>query len=477
MKSIFILLFVLIYNQIGTEEFMSEGSNFYLGLFGNDDNNMPIFKRQEFCAAILPSKESQTSFTVTDAGGTNNYNKAVEVHMSSNANMVNDLSIRNRSVVVISDADHPLSVIAYDEDFISADAYKALACVHLPVENYYEYYAISTPVSEIHSEKDVPYNPFLPVQGRSVLLIISCEDDTEMNITLTQSVKITAPDLLQQVPSGMFTDNVPVSIKLSMAGETLSISCRQDLTGSRVTSDKPLTLISGHECGVVPIDTENCDKLVEQVPPTVTWGNTFITAPIAGRNAHDVFKIVAAQDMIKVTFSCTSDEIQSFNLNRGKFRDVLISSGNYCFVNSTGPILLVQFSLSSDFDKVFEGDPFMVIIPPIEQYCSSYNISLIQNMVKAPESYYVNVLLPNGVDSNGIRMNGQILDPNISFTTISCNGRDSCGLAAQMQVSSGHYSLTHINSSASFNAIVYWASYRMGSGYFAGMTQRPITRK
>ena len=258
--------------------------------------------------AVMPSSASQASFTVTCTDGATNYKEAIEVPMSHDDNMVNDLNIRDSAVLVTSETNDPLSVILYDEEFTSGDGYKVLACVHLPVKSHYEYYAVSTRAAEIPVEIEDYENGdsdylFEPNQGDSVLLIITCEKNTEQNITLTQSVDITASDLLLQVPSGVFLRNVPVTIRLSKAGETLSISSASDLTGSRVTSDKHLTLISGHECGSVPYNINNCDKLVEQVPPTVTWGNTFITAPIAGRNAHDIFKQGAAQDGIELHFS------------------------------------------------------------------------------------------------------------------------------------------------------------------------------
>ena len=464
----------------GTEEFNFEGSEYFVGLFDNFEPP-PSFKVGLFHLAILSTSDYQNAFTVTSASGSVTYQESTEVLLNSDANEVNNPSIRNRAIHVVSATNHPLSVIAYDEEFTSADAYKALACVHLPVDSYYEYYGVSTPIAEIPVVIDPDYdyeydNLFNLIQGNSVLLIITCEDNTELNITLTQSVEITAPDLLQQVSSGVFNRDMPVTIKLSNAGETLSISSENDLTGSRVTSNKPINFITGHECGAVPNDINYCDKLVEQVPPTVTWGNTFITAPIAGRNAFDVFKFIAAQDAIEIVFSCNSEDTH-FNLNKGEFRSVSINSSVYCFVNSTGPVLLVQLSVGSNFESGYvNGDPFMVIIPPIEQYRSSYNISVIANTGSSLENYYINFLLPYGVDSSGIRLDGLVLNEDISFTTIMCSGQTPCGSAAQMEVTSGQYALSHTNLSATFNAIVYWAGFRLGSGYFAGMNQKPITR-
>ena len=120
----------------------------------------------------------------------------------------------------------------------------------------------------------------------------------------------------------------------------------------------------------------------------------------------------------------------------------------------------------------------MVIVPPVEQYRSSYRISTLPtSIIGAPESNYVNILLPEGVDSEGIRLNGAPLDESVSFIAVPCGDRGgSCGSSASVSIPDGQYTLTHMDASVVFNAIVYWLSYRVGSGYFAGMTQNPIAR-
>ena len=87
--------------------------------------------------------------------------------------------------------------------------------------------------------------------------------------------------------------------------------------------------------------------------------------------------MLASQDNTDVTVSCTNITIQTFNISKGELKDVNVSSNNSCYFSSTRPVLLVQFSVASIIDGVFQGDPLMVIIPPIEQYRSSYSISIL----------------------------------------------------------------------------------------------------
>lgn len=420
-------------------------------------------------------------FTVNVAGTPTTYNAPTEVSMDADQVSLQSDDVRNRAIVVQSLNGDPLSVVGYAEEFTSSDTFKVLPCVYLPVESY-EYYAISVPVAQVArvpsedvGEDYVYDNEFVPSIGNSAMVIVTTEEDTELTISLTQSVDITAQDLLDQVPVGKFDVGVPVNLQFSSAAQTLYIASEDDLTGSRITSNKPIAFISGHECGTIPNKFEYCDQLLEQVPPTATWGRSFITCPIAGREAHDVFKVIASQDDSVVNVSCNDDQpSQAFDLKKGEFTSFEVLSTIHCYVSSNRPILLVQYSIVSSVDGVFQGDPFMVIVPPVEQYRSSYYINVLSASNLAPETYYINILLPEGASSSGLRMNGSPLD-DVSFTSVPCSSRvGSCGSSAQVSIQSGQHTLAHENSSVVFNAIVYWVSYRAGTGYFAGMTQRPI---
>ena len=463
------------------ENFISEGSSYYLGVYGNFEP-APFFRVGLFRIAVLSTMSTQASFTVKNSSGINTFNLSgehVEISMSSLQNVITERGIGNKAILVSSEADR-FSLIAYDEEFTSADAYKTLACVRLPIEQYYEYYAVSVPAARIPVEI-VDYGDYEvddsiePIRGNSVFLIITCEADTELNITLTQDVGMNAPDI--EIPPNGFSRNIPTSIKLANVGSTLLFSSEDDLSGSRITSNRPLTLISGHQCGSVPRDKNYCDHMAEQVPPTATWGTQFLTAPIDGRRGFDVFKVIAAEDNTRVEFFCNpGSTLDVLTLSKGTFANISVDFTLYCFVSSSRPVLLVQFAVGSSVDNMFAGDPFMVIIPPIDQYKSSYNIWMFRNSDSFPENFYVNLLVPEGTNTTDILMNGMRLASDISFNPIRSSSQFR-GQAAQVKISNGLYNFTHVNSSSTFNLIAYWGSFRSGSGYFGGMTQKPITSK
>ena len=466
--------------------FEAEGNKFFLGYFSNyiPPGHFVLNKARLF---VNPTESLQSSFMLNVSGTVSNLTAPTEVQMNANDVSIVSDNIRDRAIIIQSMDDSPLSVVGYAEEFTSSDTWKVLPNVYLPVMNY-EYYAISVSIARIpiDPEEDYDYEgeEFLPPIGNSVIIIITSEKDTEITINLNRDVRITAPDLLQQIPEGEFKADVPVTIQLPNEAQTLSLTSVEDLTGSRITSNKPLTLISGHECGTVPDNIQFCDHLVEQIPPTATWGESFITCPTAQRNAYDLFKVVASRDDTVVNVSCTGERpFEILTLQKGDFDNINVSSSTYCYITSNRPVLVVQFSVVSSVDNVFRGDPFMVIIPPIEQYRSRYSLNTFlasdQQLLNF-EINFINVLLPENIDPNGFRLNGNTVTQE--FTSIPCDSRmgpmsPACGSAAQILITDGQFNITHEDPSATLNAVVYLWSYRTGSGYFAGMTQNPIACK
>ena len=186
---------------------------------------------------------------------------------------------------------------------------------------------------------------------------------------------------------------------------------------------KPIAFISGHECGTVPFNIFYCDQLVEQLPPSATWGKRFISAPIEGRSAVDVFRVVASRDNTILGSSCFQGNNINLTLNAGEFREFNMSSSSYCYYESNEPLLMVQFSVASDLDNVLAGDPFMVVVPPVEQYRNSYNIStFVSSDETNPGTNYsnINILFPASESGSpqDILFDGQPLSSSVQFVEI-----------------------------------------------------------
>ena len=156
------------------------------------------------------------------------------------------------------------------------------------------------------------------------------------------------------------------TITLNSMETYLIASDTNDLTGTRITSSKPLSVFSRSDCAQVPRGIGSCDHLVEQVPPTVTWGSKFLVASLEGRSSGERIRVFSAR-AVSVAVTCnTVISVSEFQETGGEFE---IPINSFCSIESTSPVLVVQYAYGSQIDGV--GDPFMMIIPPIEQYTNN----------------------------------------------------------------------------------------------------------
>ena len=392
---------------------------------------------------------------------------------------VRNIQERDKAVVVESVGGQGVGVVAFSEEITSGDSYCVLPCIFLP--SLYEYYAVSVPRTQLMELVDGELEP-VAARERSAFLIVSSEDSTVINLTLTQTVQTGGAADLQQFGSSIRKGET-VSLTLD-AARTLYVSSLEDLTGSRVVSNKPLTFLSGHECGTIPQTIQFCDQMVEQIPPTSTWGRRFHTAPFLTREGSDAFKVIAAQDNTVLSGVC-SQPIQDidptfYNIvidRAGESRTFNVSSVEFCVFESNRPVLLTQLSLASGFDNVTNADPFLVLIPPEEQYKDSYVFRVFPSRSALDEAHYINVLLPSEYSRSDLLLNGEPVSED-EWIPILCvaNTESVCAYAAQLVISTDTQTVTHRDPDAKFSVVIYSLGFRLGQGYSAGMTQQPIAR-
>ncbi len=342
---------------------------------------------------------------------------------------VSSINERNKGIIV--EADGNINVYGMSYDTVTADAYLALPCITMAVDEY-EYYGIS-----YQSEGNQGITFFPP----SVILLVACEDGTVVKF-----------------------DSITITLN-SM--ETYQIeSFPNDLTGTRITSSKPLSVFSGHDCAYVPQGRLYCDHLVEQVPPTVTWGSKFLVASLEGRSSGERIRVLSAR-AASVAVSCnTPVSVSEFQLqNGGNFTEFEIPINSFCSIESTSPVLVTQYAYGGEG---IEGDPFMMIIPPIEQFTNNYLVETFPLFTS-----YVTVYV-----SLEFFQAEQILFDNSVVTgwqNVVCSNGEVCGYIRKVSVvSTGAHSICHQNSSAVIGVSVYGFSTQASYGCPGGMRLSPI---
>ena len=292
--------------------------------------------------------------------------------------------------------------------------------------------------------------------------IVSGEDDTHLTITPTGNVIIGA----EAVAAGE-----SVNVTLARAETLLSVFVG-DLTGTKVTSNRPISFFSGDQCTNVPSGVKYCDQIVEQLPPVEVWGRQFATAPLKTRS-FDVFRIVASADSTTVIVRCTHRSgsqgyVDTFVLNEGGYTDVQVSSTNFCWMEADKRILLLQFSVGAAADSVL-GDPFMALVPAVSHYTNTFTLPIVDSSLN-DFTHYLNIIIPaEHYQPDQIFFDGQSLQSlALEFVAIVRNG-ETMAYATQVTVSATTHTLIHSNSSGVIGVVSYGFAEDSSYGHIGGM--------
>ena len=458
------------------EEFCSEGSKYYMAFFDNLEV-IPILSRAKtmlqvnnidsITENVLITYESGKQEMKLDAGSSHVFALPTDIRLQDNGKT-------DRGVCIQSEEGAKLLVTADGSEFTSSDTFQLLPCVYLP--SIYEYYAVSVAIDD-----RVVFDPdgeeiISQLQGNSVLAIVASEVNTQVTIITSQYV------------SGNDTRPGTEQTIILNEKESFLVSRPQDLTGSRVIANKPVSVFSGHECGNMPSDLGFCDHMVEQIPPTATWGKEFFAISFMGR-PEDQFKAVSSRENNNIAWTCTNLTTTSIISDErdlptaGSSVEFSIERNHFCRFTSRFPVLLVQFSIGGSMDVgSFVADPSMTIIPPVGQYRNSYMLNYFQGSRFV--EYFVNIiLLSNGdnVLTQDTLLNGNTIEE--SWTEFQCEDENGAtftcayGVQIKLPIETEIVSLSHNSPDAQVMGIVYSVDYRTGQATFSGMTQKPIACK
>ena len=221
------------------------------------------------------------------------------------------------------------------------------------------YYAVSSP--------STTENPEAGARGeRSFVGVVATEADCVVEFTPTAmaSAFIARGQRLVHSPGVLFrSPPLPKDTVIFLHSE-------DDLTGTKVTGTCYLSVITGHQCAFYPANVQSCDGILEQIPPTETWGFNFFLSPLAKRQSAG-YRFIAGADNTVVTRRCNGSEPDTFTLAQGgHFREVLVNVPTYCHVESNQPLLVAQYSLGHLYGGVNDifADPFVTLIAPVGQF-------------------------------------------------------------------------------------------------------------
>ena len=236
----------------------------------------------------------------------------------------------------------------------------------------------------------------------SQFAVIATEDETEVTITPSNRTKMGKP-------AGR-----PFTITLDR-GEVYQVipefrpTSKSDLTGSTITSTKPIAVFSGHNCAYVPDQAyKACNILVEQMPPTRSWGRQFFVGTLAGRSSS-VIRVLANEDETEVF----ENNSRVATLAAGEYYENANLKVN-TMLTSSKPVLVAQYAKGYTAPDPFTrradsvGDPMMIVVAPTEQFLSSYRFA---TPVTGTWEHYINLIVPTE-SIRSMKLNGESINPD-----------------------------------------------------------------
>ena len=342
---------------------------------------------------------------------------------------------------------------------INYGVYLVYPCLVFNTELGYEYHVISTEASaHFHSQ----------------VLVVGCEDDTIISITPSKAIEL--PQDLQLSSSNPVPAAVGVAHNRTInRKQTLLLTSSSDLTGTRITSNKPLAVIAGHECAHIPYPASGCEPFAIQVPPTFTWGTRFLLTRFAGRETGSFFKVLATQNTSMIVTCGNSSIGVTVVANTFQF-----SAFQYCSLRSSKPVLVVQQAASGISDN--SGDPAISLISPTDQYISNISFATLPP-ISFPNNYISVTVLTEHFNPSSIFLDGEMLecywipiydddDPDRQAIGYGCSKALASGREVNDRDPTQH-EISHRDPNGRLSVLVYGFNSDKGYAYLAGQEILP----
>lgn len=306
----------------------------------------------------------------------------------------------------------------------------------------------------------------------SQFILIGTEDNTD--ITITPSTK--TQKLKGQIQRVILNKGETYLVQSEVGNDII------DLTGTIVYADKNIVVIGSQLRAKVPIEREgdSRDHLLSQNIPIDKWGKSAFSIPFVQKNfenrlGEDVTRIIAAYDNTEVFVNGNLVK----TLSKGEYYDIFDS--NPLNITSNNVISVVQYCKSQASSAYFLkiGDPFMMIVPPKEQYLKKYK-TISPSTTETERSgwsyrestvfteHYINVVIENDF-KNTLKING-VLVTNQTWNNVP----NSTFSYAQIRVSPG---TKLVEADTTFGITSYGYGVANSYGYVGGLGLKNLENK
>ncbi|XP_071178789.1 IgGFc-binding protein-like [Mytilus edulis] len=234
------------------------------------------------------------------------------------------------------------------------------------------------------------------------------------------------------------------------AFQTLQLSNNYDLSGSVISSSKPIGVVSGNKCN--SITHAYCNHFTEMILPVDQLDNEFIIPIIQTRPKSTVRLLSPGKVKINVQLK---DRHYETHINEGEYHDLI--HNDIAVVTSTGNLLVTVFPHEA---KVF--DSYMMTVYGINQYKSDYSF-----IIPSKFSSFISITF-YGDAIRGFEIDGHKMKAEKVFEK-TVNGKKYITFSSS--IAEGAHIITNTNG-IRFGLWLYGNSFYDGYGYPAGIAFR-----
>ena len=419
-------------------------SEYYIGFFRN-------YRNQGIPSVILTTTGSQSvHYSIQAPGIGYSDNGIVTANVRSLITLPDSVQVssytdENKGIYLTMSSDQ-VTVLGQSIRSHTSDTFLILPLTKQYVTEYV-YYGMSVARTKAHGEA-----------LHSITLIVGTKSNTVLNLTVTQSVTISVGGTISSLSPGILYSFVINRL------QTLYIASVDDVTGTRIVTNQPVSVFSGHECANVPASVTYCDYIIEQIPPTILWGMVYYIAPLVTRSRSTI-KVLAAHDSTNVDIYC-SNANAPYTINQGRFVERIIGQEN-CAIYASSEVLIAQFGHGSRDDTGTFGDPLMMLVPATTQYFDSLAFSTIYD---PSWSHYLNIIVfeqyyqPDMIYLMADGVNNSLSTQH--WTPVTVNNVNEAYITQVNILQEGIVKILHTNTKALMTAMVYGFSTDEGYGHF-----------
>jgi IgGFc binding protein len=405
------------------------GEFFLNGLVWYPDDEFTYTTAPTTSCAVVPFVQS---FSVADESVTN-------ISIPDNA-MMNDNNIIDADMAIAVTADGPISVYA-------VEYYPALTAAF----TVYPASMLGTNYCVLARSSSMPItNDY--ISGNSEFAIVATADNTMIWITPSTNADL----------SGVSTN---LTLQAGQSYEAQSATFSNDVTGTVITSDKPIAVFAGATDAYVPSSATGDDNpLMQEQFPVNEWGTNILALSFAGRTGGDSYRVLPAQNgtiLYTNGVLVTNGALVATNLQAGAPLDLIIDGGVQFTANK--PVQVAHFGNGSTFDHL-DGDPCEILLLSTNLYMQTNVVVTLGVNAGDIDENFLNVIVPQAARTNTL-LDGTTISAT-NFIAITNSGYYGARLAI-----TNVYAAHRVTSMLPISVEAYGWGFDDAYGYVSGIAK------